>query len=402
MSDSDQLVAAFEVGTLLRPDANVANFVDLARALASACGVPGLALSPAARRLAERFAAHEHIVLVLADGLGLDVIEEGGRGTGVLREHLAMELRAVFPTSTAVALTTFATGEWPAQHAITGWWTHLDRIGGAATVLPYRRRSDQRSLAALGASPEHVFPQRSLLPRMTRETLILQPDAIVDSVYSRYWTGGRPASGYRSLPDALTQTLEAVRHAAGPSFTYLYAPHVDHAVHERGPRSAQASNALRAVEQLFAALVAELRGAALVALSSDHGHLAARPDQTLLIREADGLPELLAAGPSGDSRVLHFHVRTGAVEAFSRRFRERFGHAFYLLTTAEVDALRLFGPEPLTDCSSKRLGDLVAISRGAQVLGYEPSNGGRDLLRHESHHSGLRPEELRIPLLLAP
>ena len=401
MSDVDELLAAFEAGALLRPDPAVPNFLDLARALADACGVPGLALSPAAQRLAERFAAHEHIVLVLADGLGLDVIEEGGRGTGLLREHLAMELRAVFPASTAVALTSFATGEWPAQHAITGWWTHLDRFGGAATVLPYRRRSDQRSLAALGASPEQIFPRRSLLPKITRETLILQPDAIVDSAYSRYWTGGRPASGYRSLPDALTQTLEAVRHAAGPSFTYLYAPQVDHAAHERGPRSLQAGDALRVVEQLFEALVGELRGAALVALSSDHGHLAAGADQTLLIRDADGLPELLAADPSGDSRVLHFHVRPGGVEAFSRRFRQRFGEAFYLLTTAEVDALRLFGPEPLSDCTSQRLGDLVAISRGAHVLGYEPSNGARDLLRHESHHSGLRPEELRIPLLLA-
>ena len=51
--------------------------------------------------------------------------------------------------------------------------------------------------------------------------------------------------------------------------------------------------------------------------------------------------------------------------------------------------------------TAARLGDFVAISRGAHVLGYHPTNGARELLRHASHHSGLRPEELRIPLLLA-
>ena len=137
-----------------------------------------------------------------------------------------------------------------------------------------------------------------------------------------------------------------------------------------------------------------------IALSADHGHLGVGPDELLLIREDDGLPELLAAEPAGDSRVLHFHVRPGAAEAFAARFRELFGEAFLLLTTQEVDELRLLGPEPLSPMTAARLGDFVAISRGAHVLGYHPTNGARELLRHASHHSGLRPEELRIPLLL--
>ena len=148
-------------------------------------------------------------------------------------------------------------------------------------------------------------------------------------------------------------------------------------------------------------LAHELRGQATIALSADHGHLGVGPEEVLLIREDDGLPELLAAEPAGDSRVLHFRVRPGAAEAFAARFRELFGGEFLLLTTREVDELRLFGPEPLSPLTAARLGDFVAISRGAHVLGYHPANGARELLRHASHHSGLRPEELRIPLLLA-
>ena len=401
MSDVPALLAAFEAGDLLRPDPDVPNFLDLSRAVGAAGGVRGLTLSANARAIADRLEEHEHSVFVLADGLGLDMIEQGGDSANVLRAYLAMELRAIFPASTVVALTTLMTGEWPAQHAVTGWWTHLEEIGGPATVLPYVRRSDDRSLSDLGLRPEQVFPLPSQTPRMTRETLVLVPEAIAGSVYSRYGTGGEPAVGYDTLAEGVEQTIKAVLGADGPSFVYLYIPHLDQAAHEHGPWSAEANQALRGIDRLFGVLAHELRGQATVALSADHGHLGVGPEELLLIREDDGLPELLAAEPAGDSRVLHFHVRPGAAEAFAARFRELFGGEFLLLTTQEVDELRLFGPEPLSPLTAARLGDFVAISRGAHVLGYHPANGARELLRHASHHSGLRPEELRIPLLLA-
>ena len=177
----------------------------------------------------------------------------------------------------------------------------------------------------------------------------------------------------------------------GRASLYLYIPHLDQAAHEHGPWSAEANQALRGIDRLFGVLAHELRGQATVALSADHGHLGVGPEELLLIREDDGLPELLAAEPAGDSRVLHFHVRPGAAGAFAARFRELFGEEFLLLRTQEVDELRLLGPEPLSPLTAARLGDFVAISRGAHVLGYHPANGARELLRHASHHSGLRP-----------
>ncbi len=400
MSDVDALLAAFEAGDLLRPDPDVPNFLDLSRAVAAACGVRGLDLSANARAIAERLEEREHLVLVLADGLGLDMVEQGGDSANALRARLAMELRAIFPASTVVALTTLMTGEWPARHAATGWWTHLEEIGGSATVLPHVRRRDDRPLAELGVRPEDLFPIPSLTPRMTRETRVHVPREYAPSVYSRYGTGGPPASGYETLAEAVERTIAAVLGADGPGFTYLYVPHLDQAAHEYGPRSAEADQALRAVDRVYGALAHELRGQAVVALSSDHGHLGVTADELLLIREDDGLPALLAAEPAGDTRVLHFHVRPGAREAFADRFRELFGETFLLLTTHEVDELRLFGPEPLSPLTAARLGDFVAISRGAHVLGYHPMNEASELLQ-PSHHSGLRPEEVRIPLLLA-
>ena len=331
MSDVDELLAAFEAGTLLRPAVDVPNLVDLARACAAVAGADGLKLTAAAGELAEVLDAREHLVLVLADGLGLEMLEREPAAP-FLRAHLARELRGVFPASTAVALTSLATGEWPAQHAVTGWWTHLEEIGGPATILQYCRRSDDRPLHDLGVEPETAFPVPSLLPRMRRRTLCLMPRAITGSVYTSYWTGGKPTTGYASLEEAFAAVGDAIYRRDGRTFSYVYAPHVDQAAHQGGPDSREVRNAVIALDRLVQGLAGELGDAARVLLTSDHGHLGVPPGERLLIRPADGIPEMLAFAPAGDSRSVQFHVREGEAERFAARFRERFGEWFYLLS----------------------------------------------------------------------
>ena len=75
MSDVDRLLAWFESGALVRPDAGVPNTVDLSRAIASLCGAPGIELSPPAQRVADAIGRADHLVFVMADGLGMNLVE---------------------------------------------------------------------------------------------------------------------------------------------------------------------------------------------------------------------------------------------------------------------------------------------------------------------------------------
>jgi hypothetical protein len=118
-SDAGRLLDAFARGTLLPPSADEPNTVELARAMAWLCGVDGLELSQNAHRIADAIGRYENYVFVLIDGLGMNLIQRQSPGS-FLRAHVAMELRAVFPSSTAPALTSIATGCWPAEHAIRG------------------------------------------------------------------------------------------------------------------------------------------------------------------------------------------------------------------------------------------------------------------------------------------
>lgn len=394
------LLDAFDAGTLVRPDPTTPNLVDVARAVATASGVGGLGLSQFAGDLANALTSPEHIVLILADGLGLEMLERES-GARTLRDHLHSKIHAVFPSSTAVTLTSLATGEWPSRHAVTGWWTHLEQIGGPATILQYRRLADDRSLADLGVSPEEAFPVPSLVPQMRRRCQFLMPREIAGSVYSRYWTGTAAATGYESLAGTLNSTMNAVLAADGPTFTYLYIPHVDKEAHQAGPESVGARDAVMAIDSLVADLKAGLGDSATVVVTADHGHLAVSDSERLMIQDTDGIPALLASPPSGDTRVVEFHVRPGEHERFEARFRKKFGDHFFLLTTGEVEQLTLLGPEPLASRTRQRLGDFTAISRGASVLGFHPSQASREALEQRSHHAGLTPAEMLVPLVVA-
>jgi hypothetical protein len=400
LSDTPGLLAAFDAGTLLRPGPDVPNLVDVARAVAAASGARNVDLSPFARTLVDSLEEREHLVLILADGLGMEMLERE-EAAGALREHLHSEVRTVFPSSTAVALTSLATGEWPAAHAVTGWWTHIEEIGGPATILQYRRRSDDRTLTDLGVDPEAALPVPSLMARMRRPAHVLMPRNIAGSVYSRYWTGGAAASAYPSLAGTYGAIMQAVMGADEPTFIYVYVPHIDNEAHHGGPESIGARAAIVAINRLVADLNAALGRSTRLVVTADHGHLRVAPEDRFMIRDSDGIPALLASAPSGDARVLEFHVRPGEHEHFEERFRASFGDRFFLLTTDEVEELRLLGPDPITPATRQRIGDFMAISRGDAVLGYYASEASRQGLRQLSHHAGLTPAEMRIPVVVA-
>lgn len=400
MSDLDKLLARFETGVLLRPRPDVPNLVDLSRALAHLAGAPGIELTASARKLVELIGACDHLVFILADGLGMNLIE-ALPSTSFLATHLVAELRTVFPSTTAVALTTLATGAWPSQHGITGQWTHLPEIRNAGAVLPFTTRAGGHSLTTLGVTVEQAFPLASTMCAMRRDTLAVLPENVADSIFSAYFCGQRARCGYGTLAEAMRIVLARVRAAESPTYTYLYTPRIDLEVHRYGVDGPGAQAALQALDHALEHLATELGGRARIVLTADHGLLDTPVGARHLIRPTADLFDVLLFPPSGDARVMYLHLRDGAGDRLRRSFKERYGERFLLISIDEAEQLELFGPGPLSPQTRSRVGDLIAIASGADVIEYAPSWGTARLLSIASHHSGLTPTEMRIPLVLA-
>jgi hypothetical protein len=397
-TDVDRLLAKFESGALLRPN-STPSLVDLAAAFWSAAGVPEIELTAAAAGFRERIGEASHLVLVIADGLGFDILE-AMPAAAFLWQRLAATLQTVFPSTTAVALTSIYTAAWPAAHGVTGHWMQLPRAG-AITVLPYTTRTDRRPLPEVGVEQHEVFPLPSLLGRVPRETLLLLPSSITESGTSRYMAGGAAIRGYRSLAEACDIVGTFSADASGPTCCVLYTPRIDDAAHEHGPAHIEVVGAVRALDEQIARLAASLAGRARTVVTADHGHLAVPLGGRRVLRADDDAGRMLRAAPAGDARVLNFFVQPGAADEFAAAFRTRFGEQFVLLTPDEVASLHLLGPNLLAAQTRDRLGDFVAIALGADVLEYRAAGASVDRrLSMRSHHSGLTAAETRVPFVL--
>ena len=136
-------------------------------------------------------------------------------------------------------------------------------------------------------------------------------------------------------------------------------------------------------------------------MTADHGGLDASGDDLHLVSASDPLMGLLEREPSGDSRVIYFHVRKGEEPRFQEAFRDRFGERFLLLTVDEAEEMELLGPGRLSDETRRRLGALVAMFLGADVFLYGWPTRSKGAKLHVGYHSGLTPAEVLVPLIVA-
>jgi hypothetical protein len=317
--------------------------------------------------------------------------------SSLLASSLKREISATSPSTTACALTTVATAEYPNRHGVTGWFTHLPEHNVTAMTLPFAERFTGKPLVDRGIHPEQVLPCPAILPRMPRNTLTLSPSYISNTTYNVYARGGTPGRGYESNTDAIDQLIARLSDAAGPTYTHLYLHDIDTLCHHVGVNHDSVVPLVLGIDTELKRLADAVKGKARIVVSADHGLLdVPKPDQNLL-QIGDPLLELLKVPPSGDARMPIFHVRDGNKPAFVEAFNERFGDRFALTDVDEAERLELFGPGAISPAIRARFGDYIGVAfRPATVAYHPPHKPVGDL--YLAVHAGLSPEEMRVPL----
>ena len=108
--------------------------------------------------------------------------------------------------------------------------------------------------------------------------------------------------------------------------------------------------------------------------------------------------ETLRCPPAGEPTVPFFHTKPERADEFRELFRRRFGDAYALLTTDDLERLELLGPAPLTTVTRARVGDLVGIAQRPTALYYRQR--GVTITPHLGVHAGLTPGEMTVPLVV--
>ncbi|MCH7625300.1 MAG: alkaline phosphatase family protein, partial [Chloroflexi bacterium] len=265
----------------------------------------------------------------------------------------------------------------------------------------FQRRSDEAELGGLGVSAGDAYPEPSLLGRTAWDGLYLLPQAIWDTPYSTYWAGDMRRAGYEKASVAVNDILDRVNKARDRTFTVLYISFVDSTAHELGTGHAKTQALAMDADSLVRDLAKGLPGEARLVMTADHGLLDCPESRVLRINPTDELIECLKHPPAGDRRVMHFDVRRDSVDRFTSLFLDAAGDSFALITVEEAEEIELFGPGPMSIETRARIGSHVALSLGEAAFYYPEGDRDGKAAALVSHHSGLSPDEMRIPLVIA-
>jgi len=379
------------------PDYSGGSFANLIASLSSACGGAGRHPELALLR-AKEAAAARNVVLAIVDGLGDNYLRTH-RATGALARHRRGGISAVFPSTTASAITTSFTGATPFEHGLTGWFTYFGAAGCVAAPMPFRSRGDNLPLAVRGVSPSQVFTEPSMFDSLAVRTIVVTHRSIVDSDYNRYYCGRAERRAYADLQGFVEQTEAAVKSGPERKFIYTYWPEFDTLAHRHGVASPEVRAQFERVDAAFGELFARLSGTdTLVVATADHGFLDSTGSECLSLEAAPGLAGMLKFPLCGERRTAFCHVQDGRVAEFIARARDWLGERADVRPSRELAEEGWFGPGRAHAHFAERIGDVAFMMKGCYTVKDWTPGEPRHL--HIGNHGGTSADEMVIPLVV--
>jgi len=383
---------------VLRPDYCGGGFVNLIASLAAARGGAPRHATLAALPPGE-IAEARNVVLLIVDGLGDRWLGEHG-AQGELARRRRRAISAVFPSTTASAITTSFTGATPLEHGLTGWFTYFGEAGCVAAPLPFHARGDRRPLAARGVAPAQLFREGSLFDSLATRAIVVSSRAIIDSDYNRHHCGRAERRAYDRLGELVAEVEAAVKSGAQRKFIYAYWPEFDRLAHQHGVAAAEVAAHFAEIDAAFGELLARLAGTetALVA-TADHGFVDSAPAESLALESAPGLAALLRLPLCGERRICFCHVQEGRVAEFIAGARDWLGDRAEVRRSAELADAGWFGGGRAHPRLAERIGDVALLMKGHYTVKDWVAGEPRHL--HIGNHGGASADEMLVPLVVA-
>ena len=357
-----------------------------ARRVSLADVLPNCLAALGSRRGSLNLAPVSHAVVLVADGMGLTALEarSGHARTFASRLSTDAPISSVFPTTTAAALATLATGELAGQHGLVGY-SVLDAANDR--VVNQLTGWDDDAMTADWQRSPTLFQKAD---STGLASIAIGPARYAESGFTRAVLRGADYRAGASIADRLARAHEAL--AGPPALIYVYVPELDTASHGHGLESPNWVNALEELDAAVGRFAPGLGVSHGLLVTADHGVIDVPHDAQIVVAA-----ELLRGvrHVAGEPRCLQLHLEPGeSADDHAARWRESEGSRAWIATRAEAVAAGWFGevaPEVLP-----RIGDVLVAARKRVAYYADPDDRGRKMI---GQHGSLSPDELTIPLL---
>ena len=219
------------------------------------------------------FEGVSRIVYLVLDGVGYNQLGRfmaAGGGGRFFSRHPRERITTVFPSTTAAAVTTLATGATPAEHGILSWHLYLPDLGLVGAVLPGRTLTGTR-MTGSGFNLRRYLGLPSYLSPVRRHKRLLSFGSLGESAYSNAGTRWNGHAAYKTLAGMARQILRFGR-GGGRGVAYAYWPLYDTLCHNKGVQARETGLHLAAIDQSLERIADGLAGSGtLLLVTADHG-----------------------------------------------------------------------------------------------------------------------------------
>lgn len=333
-------------------------------------------------------------VVLVVDGLGAESLHARAGHARTLAPLLTARstITSGFPTTTAAALATLATGVAPGTHGLVGY-TVLDTV---------HDRIMNQLTGWDGLDPARWQRSGTVFERAAAAgvgTFSIGPERFRDSGFTAGVLRGARYRSAETIADRL-DTARLVLDSAPGALIYVYVPELDLTAHAIGWESTAWTDRLELVDAVVKEFVAGLHRHEGLLVTADHGMLDV-PHRSHVLFDSD--PALVDGirFVAGDPRCLQLHFEPDATSELRERVLERWRESestrAWVLSRAEAIAAGWFGAEVHADVRD-RIGDIVVAAR-KRIAYYDSRTSGPKAQNMVGQHGSWTSEEVNVPLL---
>ena len=331
--------------------------------------------------------SYKHVVLVLLDGLGVNILEKHLRAGDFFRQKFVCPYSSVFPPTTTASTTSVLSGRSPVEHGWLGWDVYFKQEDKTVTCFTNNLMGTE-----IPAASYHVAHKYLPFTNIAEQINSVCGENTASIVFP-FGEGGFP-----KFSDWLS---EIKRQCSLPqrTFTYAYWEQPDGVLHISGTNADCVHRTMIELNNAIEKLCKSLSDTA-VFITADHGHTDIK--RNFFCEQYPDFARMLVRPPSIEPRGISFYVKDEYLKpadndcgdtVFAVEFERLFGRDYVLFTQKQVFEMQLFGPgtpnENLTG-----IGDYIAAATGKRTLFWD-----KTAKPFKSHHAGMSRDEMEIPLI---
>ncbi|RJX26181.1 MAG: hypothetical protein C4537_03225 [Acholeplasma sp.] len=336
---------------------------------------------PELQVLADAIQDKGHVVLVLLDGMGMNLLSKHLSRGAFLLKHLKDVITSVFPPTTVAATNTVLSGLPPYQSGYLGWVQYFPKED--ANIVVFQNQDFYDTNRNFDINFREKYLKYPLIYEQIRKHS-------ADHITLHELFPNFREDGYASFKDQVDKVIEITR-LHPKSFTYVYWTDPDLTEHQYGVDAYATRNVVQHLdEELERMAFFSAKNTAIIVIA-DHGltdvsEVDLFKDQILM--------NMLKRLPSMEPRATNFFVKTKFKLEFKAHFEKNYGENFLLLTKEELLAKEWLGTGKKHKMLNQFLGDYIAIATGKMMM---KIGEGKSFV---AHHAGLTQEEMEVPLVI--